>query len=89
MATSAFYQFLSKLLHVHSTPGKQSTKVLDMLQILNKERQSLLVSFRVTVAANFVIFLLGKVFPEFKQQQLYFCALPSKQIHSQIQQQKP
>ena len=33
--------------HVHSTPGKHLKKVLDMLQVVNKETQSLLLAFSI------------------------------------------
>ena len=74
---------------------KNTWKFLDMLQIVNRETQPLLLlltdflsCFRVSVV-DLSICLLGKIFQGFEEQQQLFYTFPSKQIHARIQQWKP
>ena len=77
------------------TLEKHLKKVLNMSQVVNKETQSLLLTFnRFHILLTFLLLtlsicLLGKVFQEFEEQQWLFHTFPSKRIHAQIQQRKP
>ena len=89
--------YCSEQSHVHSTSEKHLNKVADLLQVLNKEAQSLLLTFN-----RFHIFVLGFLPLTLSkylfagqgilrlEQQWFLCYIfSSKQTHAQSQQQKP
>ena len=67
---------------------KHLNKVLDMLQVVNKEAQSLLLAFRVS-AAEFEYLFAGQGILRLEQQYFLCYDTSSKKTHAQSQQQKP
>ena len=64
-------------------------KFLDMLQVVNKEAQSLLLAFRVSAATLSKYFFVGEGILGQEQQWFLYYIFWSKKTHAQSQQQKP